>query len=464
MFWLNLLLPRAVGLSPAGMASNSLAWPVLLFALALSALTGMLCGAGPALGASSQLLAQGLVPSGRTTGTKAGVSLRAILVVGQVALSVMLLIGAGLLIRSFANLSGTNPGFEIQHLLTGEVQLQGAQYADDNRRIRFFDALREEIAAVPGVRAAGFISNLPIRDPFYNLAAWETAHPPASPADRQSAYRRVVLPGYFRAARIPLRAGRDIGMGDRENAPPVMVINERMARTFFPNRNPLGQRVSVDVFGRQPAFEVVGVAGDVCQDSVGDGGPMTMYLSYYQYPDWTLRFAVRTDREPESISRTVRRLVLERDRTIAVENLISMERIVGESLAPEQTTAVLLGLLAAIALLLAAIGLYGVLAYSVTQRTREIGVRMALGAKAGSVLRLVMGQGVVMASIGIAIGLAGAGGLTHLLSSLLFGVPATDPMTFCAVPLGLLGVALVATYLPARRAANVDPMRALRQD
>jgi len=237
-----------------------------------------------------------------------------------------------------------------------------------------------------------------------------------------------------------------------------------MARTLFSGRNPIGQQVSVDMFGQEPSFEVVGVVGDVHVDSIEDSVPMTMYLSYYQFSDMTMRFAIRTGQGPESITQTVRRLLLARDSTIAVENLVPMEQIVSESLAPQQTTTILLALLAAVTLLLAAIGLYGVLTYSVTKRTREIGIRLALGAGAGSVLRMVIRQGALLTSAGIAVGLAGAAGLTRLLSTLLYQVPATDPLTFCAVPVVFLGVTLLATYLPARGAANVDPIRALRHD
>jgi putative ABC transport system permease protein len=461
-FWLNRLVPLAVGLTGREVAANDLMWPVALSALALSAVTGILCGAVPALRASRQLGGKELAQNGRTTGTKPGLSVRSVLVAGQVAASVVLLIGAGLLIRSFARLSATDLGFQPQHLLTGEIPLLETRYASPGQRVNFFESLRDNFAVIPGVQAAGFISSLPIRNPSFNLAAWDTAHPPASPSDRPISYRRVVLPGYFEAVGIPLRAGRDFGKGDCWGAPLTMVINERMAGTLFPGRNPIGQRVSVDMFGQQPSFEVVGVVGDVRVDSVGESAPMTMYLSYYQIPDMTMRFAIRTGQNPESITQTVRRLVLARDSTVAVENLVPMEQIVSESLAPQRTTTTLLALLASVALLLAAIGLYGVLTYSVNQRTREIGIRLALGARAGSVLRMVMRQGALLTSIGMVIGLAGAAGLTRLLHTLLYEVPVTDPLTFCAVPPVFLGVALLATYLPARRAARVDPMQALR--
>jgi predicted permease len=461
-FWLNRLLPRVIGLELDGAAPKGLAWPVLLFALALTVLTGVLFGVVPGLRASSHLLAQGLTSNSRTTSSKVGISLRAMLVVCQVAVSFVLLVGSGLLIRSFIRLTAIDPGFEIHHLLTGEIQLLEAQYPERTRRIVFFDGLREDLAAVPGVKAVGFISHLPIRHPSFDLPAWATDHPPAKPADLQTALRRIVLPGYFNAVRIPQRSGRDFGRGDGENAPLTMVINEVMARTLFPGRNPIGQHVSVDMFGKHPAFEVVGVVGDARLRFVGDSAPMTMYLSYYQFPDSTLRLAVRTDGDPEWLAHIVPRLVQGRDRTVPVENVASMEQIVGESLAPQRATAILTGLLAAVALLLALIGLYGALSYSVTQRTREIGLRMALGARPGEVLGLVMRQGVALTLVGVLAGAAIAAVFTRLLNSMLFEVPPGDPLTFFAASSGLLGVALLATYLPARYAARIDPLEALR--
>jgi putative ABC transport system permease protein len=463
-YWLSRLLPLVAGLSDPASASTGLEWPVALFALAISLVSGVFFGVAPALRASRLNMARHLAPGARTTGTKATATLRGALVAGQVAVSVVLLVGASLLIRSFAHLAGTEPGFTVQHVLTGEIQLLDAQYPEPAQRARFFEGLREDLDAVPGIEGAGFTSHLPVLNPGFNLAAWNADDPPPSPDNRPMAFRRVVLPGYFQALGIPLRAGRDFGAGDRENAPRTMVINERMAKTLFPGQNPIGRRVTVDMFSEPITFEVVGVVGDAHLEFIGEEVPMTMYLSYFQYPQTTMRLAVRSALDPGSVAQTVRRLIQARDHTIPMDSLVSMEQIMGESMAPQQATATLMALLAAFALLLASIGLYGALAYSVSERRREIGLRMALGARPRDVLGLVMGEGAVLASIGVAAGLAGAAGLTRLLAGLLFGVRTSDPFTFAAVPLGLIAVALVATYVPAQRAASVDPMAALRDE
>jgi putative ABC transport system permease protein len=464
-FWLQRVLPIVAGLDDPNSAPGSMDWQVLLFALAVSVLTGVLFGVSPALRGSSSNLMQDLVGGGRTTDTKTRVLLRSALVVGQVAVSLMLLIGAGLLIRSFLHLARTDPGFETQHLLTGEVQLPAAQYSDRNRRIQFFDGLREGLAAIHGVKAVGFTSQLPIRNPMNDLPAWDADHPPEKLAYLRTSHSRIVLPGYFDAVHIPLRIGRDFGKSDRENAPLTMVVNEQMARTLFADCNPIGRRVSVDMGGPHPTtFEVVGVVGDVRLNFIGDSAPMTMYLSYYQFPDTTLRFAIWTDQDPELITQNVRRLVLAHDRTVPVENLVSMERLIGDSLVPQRTTAVTLTLFATVALMLACIGLYGVLAYSVSQRTHEIGVRIALGANRREVLRLVLKQGMTLALAGLAVGMVAAFGLTRLLSNMLFGIAPNDPATFVAVSVLLTLVAALACAIPARRAMRVDPIVALRYE
>jgi putative ABC transport system permease protein len=464
-FWLQRVLPMLVRLNDPTSATPSMDWQVLLFALALSILTGVLFGVAPALRGSSSQLIQDLAAGTRTTGTKTRMLLRSALVVGQVAVSLMLLIGAGLLIRSFMHLARTDPGFEVQRLLTGEVQLPTAQYSDRNKRIQFFDSLREDLAAMHSVKAVGFINQLPIRNPGNDVPAWDSDHPPEKLAYLRTAHRRIVMPGYFDAVHVPIRSGRDFGKNDHENAPLTMVINEQMARTLFADRNPLGRRVSVDMGGPQPiTFVVVGVVGDVRLNFVGDSAPQTMYLSYYQFPDTTLRFAIRTDQDPELITQNVRRLALAHDRNVPVENLVSMENLVGDSLVPQRMTAAILALFATVALMLACIGLYGGLAYSVSQRTHEIGVRMALGANRHEVLRLVLKQGMTLVIAGLTVGMVAAFGLTRLLGNMLFGIPPNDPATFVAVSVLLASVAALACLLPARRAASIEPMQALRSE
>jgi putative ABC transport system permease protein len=463
-FWLHRLLPLVAGLGGSHRASAGLEWPVLLFALGVSALSGVLFGLAPAWRGSSRLLAHDLAPGGRSQASRAGGSLRGALVAAQVAMSLVLLVGAGLLIRSFGRLLASGVGFDAQRLLTGEIQLPDGAYPRE-RRVQFFDGLQEDLAAAPGVRAAGFVTSLPLRNPGFDLQAWNPDHPPASPLQRPYAMRRVVMPGYFEAVRIPRMAGRDFDRRDREGAPRVAIVNQELVRRLFPGVNPLGRRLAVDNFGPQPDhFEIVGVVGDASLNAVGEDRYPAMYFSYYQQPDSTMRFAVRTAGSPDALTNTIRRLVRARDASIPVENLIAMDQILGESLAPAGATATLLGVLAGLALLLAAIGLYGSLAYSVTQRTGEIGLRMALGARPADVLRLVLRQAALLAAAGVAAGLIASVALTRFLASMLFEVEPADPATFALVSTGLLAVALLAACVPAHRAARIDPVIALRRE
>jgi putative ABC transport system permease protein len=460
--WLDRLLPMALALGDGGDVSSGPEWTVLLVALALSGLVGVIAGAAPALHASATAVAEDMQPGARSGGHKAGMGLRRGLVAGQVAVSLVLVAGAGLLIHSFAQLMMSDPGFETERLLTGEIELPGARYGEADQRIAFFDGLRDDLANAPGVSAVGVISSLPIRNPSFDLPVWDASHPPLENAYRRTAHRRVVLPGYFDAVGISLLSGRDFSRSDRVDAPRTMIISQAMAHTLFPGGTALGERVSVDMFGEPVTFEVVGVVGDVRVDSIASGTPMTMYLSHYQIPDGTMRFAIRTEVRPETMGQTVRQLVSARDPDLVVEKLVSMERIIGESLAPQRATATLSALLGAVALLLACLGLYGTLAYWVAQRTREIGVRKALGARPADLVRLVMTQGMTLAAVGLVAGLAGALALSRVMASLLFEIRPTDPVTFGAATVVLLGVTASATYLAARRAAGIEPAEALR--
>jgi putative ABC transport system permease protein len=310
----------------------------------------------------------------------------------------------------------------------------------------------------------GFIDRLPIRHPYGNPPMWAADNPPQDPSQQRTADLRSVLPGYFAAMRIPLMAGRDIAETDRMGKSNIMVVNERMARTLFPGRNPLGKRVMVAGEESPVAYEIVGVVGDARIDSIGQPARMTMYASLYQLPKRMWRLAVRSSLDPEALKNTIRKLVAAHDRDVTVERLDAMEQLIGDSLVSQRVTTVTLTMFSGVAMLLAALGLYGVLSYYVAQRTREIGVRMAIGADTRSVLTLVLGRSARMVLpgliIGIAVSLAGA----RFIQELLFEVPPTDPATFLGVILCLGAVAGLASTVPAWRAARIDPIQALKNE
>ena len=456
---LQRVLPIATGMAGSGVDASAAEWNVLLFALLVSVATGVIAGVVPAVRASGMPPAIHLAPGARSTDTRSGTRLRSMLVLGQVTVSLVLLIGAGLLIRSFTKLTHVELGFDARHVLTGQISLP---YADPDRCTRFFEGLRDDVAAIPGVTAVSFTTHVPIRDSAGDPPMWAADRPPADSSQMQSAALRSVLPGYFETLHIPIVAGRDLSERDRSDTPRVLVINQIMARTLFPGENPLGKRVMVATGAEPLALEVVGVAGDARIYSVGTAAPMTMYASIRQLPRLALNLVVRTDMEPQSLAGAVRILVAKRDRDVAVEHLLSLEETIGESLVPERVTTVTLVLFSTLALLLASLGLYGVLAYHVTQRTHEIGVRMALGADARAVLAQVLARSGLMVVPGLALGLAGALAGTRLIDGLLYDVPPNDPVAIAAATMSLAIVALAASALPAWRAARVNPVKALR--
>ena len=458
--WLQRVLPTATGLVGSGVEATGLEWSVVLFACLVSATTGVVAGVAPALRVSRLCPAADLAPGARATDSRGGARLRSLLAVVQIAVSLLLLIGAGLLIRSFAKLTRVELGFDPDHVLTGQINLP---YADGQRRSQFFEGLREELATLPGVTAVSFTTHVPIRDSAGDPPVWAAGHPPADSSQQQTAAMRIVLPGYFDTLHIPIVAGRDLTERDRENTPRVLVINQIMARTLFPDADPLGQRVLVATGAPDPlALEVVGVVGDARIYGVGLPAPMTMYAAQRQLPRMALNLMVRTDMDPQVVAGAVRTLVVKRDGDVAVENLLSLEQTIGDSLVPERVTAITLVLFSALALLLASLGLYGVLAYHVTQRTHEIGVRMALGADTRAVLADVLARSGLMVIPGLGLGLAGALAGTRLIERFLYGVPPNDPVAIAAATMCLAMAALAASALPAWRAARVNPVQALR--
>ncbi len=456
-------LVAATPLTRLGLEAAGLKPEVLLFALLLSLCTVLVFGLAPALAGSRVDLAEELKSGSRSvTGGRA--RFRSALVVGQVALSVVLLVGAGLLLQSFSRLRGVDPGFRTDHLLTAEVGLPRGRYDEPEQSIGFYDRLLEETQGLPGVEAVGLISRLPIRDPGSNVAAWNPDNPPADASEQRLAYGRVVMPGYYEAIGIPIHAGRDFTRTDADGSLPVVVINETMAATLYPGQQPLGRQLAVDMGEEAPVFEIVGVVGDVRISSLASDAQMVMYFPYRQYQVSSMRLAVHTTGPPTAIVNQLREALRRLDPDIPLAGVFTMDEVVSRSMSFQRTVTGAVGLFAAVALFLAALGLYGVLAYFVVQRTHEIGLRVALGARAADILGMVLGRGFSLVGLGLAIGVVAALGGARLIRQFLFEVGASDIATFAGVVLFFATVVLAACLLPAWRAWRVDPVVAFRTE
>jgi putative ABC transport system permease protein len=446
-----------------GVANLSIDGVGLGFALGVSVLTGLMFGIVPALRSAKSDTSQELKASGRTTETGSGIRLRGSLVVAQVALSLVLLIGSGLLIRSFLSLRYVDAGFDPSNLLTAEITLpRTGDYEEPEQRIRFYESLMNDIAVLPGVEAVAASNRLPVKNRGGDVNVYAAERPPVTEGELRTALVRTVSPGYFETMRIPLLTGREFTPSDDSDAPRVVIVDESVAERYFPGENPLGRGLVVDV-GTDEPWEIIGVAGFVRQNNLqeGDWNP-TVYFPYLQGPRLTMRLAIRSSGEPLALVGGLRRALGALNRDIPLAAVETMDEVLSGSVTQPKMQAYLVGGFALVALLLAAIGLYGVLAYAVSQRIHEMGIRIALGANAGNVMRLVLRTGMGMVGIGLGIGLVAGFGFTRFLQSLLYQIAPTDPVTFIGVTVVLFIVGLAACFLPAWKAVKTDPLVALR--
>lgn len=438
---------------------------VLLFTLGSTVLTGLLFGSAPVLWLARTDIQAALQEGSRsTTAGAAREKLRSGLVIAEIALATMLVIGAGLLTRSFSELMETDPGFNSTSLLTFQVDLPSGEYQELTRVADYHVTLTQRLEALPGVRSVAATATLPFdRDvPFLGDFVIE-GRPEPRQGEEPKAYYRQVTPGYLGTLGISLVTGRDLEIRDDREAPGAVVINEALARRYFPDDDPIGERIS----GLPPhlalggflveEFEIVGVAADVRYFGLSESARPSLYLPVSQAPFRRMSFAVRATGDPDALTRAARAEVTGLDPAVPVSRIDTMERIVSASVARERFSMVLLGLFAAVALTLAAVGIYGVISYSISRRTAELGIRMAVGASSADVLKMVMVQGTKLAGWGLGAGLVAAAILSRVMSSQLYGVSAMDPWTFLGVALVLGLVAVVATYIPAHRAARIDP-------
>lgn len=433
---------------------------VLLFTLAISLATGIIFGIVPALQLARVDLNTTLrEEGGRTSAGQARTQMNGVLVIGQVALSLLLLIGAGLLLRSFGRLLRVDPGFDANNVLTMNVSLPTVKYAKPEQQIAFFDELLRRVSAVPGVRNAAMSAALPLSWKRITPVLAE-GQPDVPLQQRPFVDIEAITPQWFQTMRVPLDGGREFNDGDNAQASKVVIVNETFARRFWPNQNPVGKHVTV---GRWPEpAQVVGVAADVRNKGLAQESQPQLYLAFPQLPWGNMNLLVRTSVAPLSVTSAVRAQVAALDRDQPVTSVQTVDELMDSARAQPRFTMLLLGAFSATALALSIVGIYGVLAYSVEQRRHELGIRMALGAERGDILRLVVRQGLILAGIGVALGMIGALAATQTMRSMLFNIGPRDLLTFVVAPIGFLAIALLASYVPARRATKVDPMEALR--
>ncbi len=452
-----------VGLDPGALPRTGevrIDGTVLLFALGTALVTAVLFGLVPALRVTGSDLRRDLVEGGRTAGARGARLLDRGLVAGQVAVALVLLVGAGLLLRSFAALAGVDPGFRARGVLTARVSLPDNRYPDDPRLRQFWRGLLDRVGTLPGATSVGLTSDLPLQSGSY--LSFRVQGRPAPPADQvQDAVVCTTGGDYFRTLGIPLVRGRLLDARDGAGDAPAAVIDRAMAHRYWRNADPIGDRISFD---GNTWYTIVGIVGDVRTESLDRPGYPHAYLSYLQSPQHGMVLAVRTDGSPGALAGALRSAVLSLDPTLPVYSMRTMDEVLATSILRPRFDVVTLALFAGLALVLAVVGIYGVLSYAVTRRLRELGIRMVLGADRGTTIRYVLRLGLAPVLVGVGLGLAGALAAVRVLSGLLYGVSPLDPATFVLVPTVLVGVALLACWIPARRATRVDPVHALRSE
>jgi predicted permease len=438
---------------------------VLSFTILVSVVTGLLFGLVPAFKASALDLNQPLKEGGWSTGESIRRNrLRRALLVTEVALAMVLLVGAGLMIQSLARLEEVNPGFDPEHLLTLQMTLAGPKYPKEQQQAAFFHQVLARIRTLPAVTASAATTALPLTGENDGYSVDIEGRPTRPNSHMLTADYAAVTPDYFRTLGIPLLRGRTFTERDNENAPPVVIVNQAFVRRYFPNENPIGKRIHVGNDKHPGYSEIVGIVGDIRHNGLNTEVNPTMYECYLQSPTPWMDVAVRTASDPMRIATAVRHEIAAVDKDEPISKLRTMNQVMTGSVAQPRFRTLLLTLFAFLALVLAAVGLYGMMSYTVAQQTHEMGIRLALGATPSNLLMLSLGQGMLLTFVGIGIGLIFALGLTHVLSSVLYGVRPDDPVTFAAVSLLFVAVTLLASYIPARRATKVDPMEALRYE
>jgi len=446
-------VPRITGLTPD--------WRVLLFTFAAAMLTGVLCGLAPALNSSRHDLSEAMKDGGRSA-TPARGRLRNVLVVGQVAVALILLVGAGLLLKSFWLLQRVDPGFDYRNVLTAKVVLSSDRYKDAAHAQTFYNSLLTNVKALPGVAQASIAQSIPLTGND-NGTGFDILSRPAPKGQESEARLRFIGLNYFATISVPKLNGRDFTERDDAGAPPVMMINEAFARQYFKGENPIGQKLALGWGGDAPK-EIIGVVGNVRHRGLDDQPRPEMYVPQAQFNTLDMTLLVKANTKPEALTQMITAEVRKLDPSLPITDIKTLDQYRSDTVAMPRFSLLVLSLFAGLALALTVIGLYGVISYSVTQRTSEIGVRMALGAQPLDILRMILQQGMGLVFIGVGLGLAGAWAVTRVMGSLLYEVSTSDPMTFFSVAMLLTLVAVLASFLPAYRATKVDPVIALRYE